>query len=165
MSVYRKSISLTSTGKWPTFHKITDQVQQIVSESGIQNGAVIVYSHHTTCSVMIQEDGLDITYNGLDYLQQDLIDLLEKYIPTCRKEGQYMHPGPKNTKFSNEHGEDKPGCLNTDAHLRSAIIGRSESIVIMDGKVDLGDFAHIYFADFDQTRSRTRAVQVQVIGE
>ena len=44
-------------------------------------------------------------------------------------------------------------------------MGRSESIVVIDGKMDLGSFAHVYFVDFDQTRSRTRTVQVQVIGE
>ncbi|MBQ2770550.1 MAG: YjbQ family protein [Clostridia bacterium] len=91
--------------------------------------------------------------------------MFEAIIPTCRKEGQYMHPGPILTQFSAEHGEDKPETLNTDAHLRSAIMGRSESIVVIDGKMDLGSFAHVYFVDFDQTRSRTRTVQVQVIGE
>lgn len=165
MAVYRETISATSTGMRPTFHMITEQVQQIVDRSGIQNGAVIVYSHHTTCSVMIQEASFDLTYTGLEYLSQDLTDVFEAIIPTCRKEGQYMHPGPILTQFSFEHGEDKPETLNTDAHLRSAIMGRSESIVLIDGKMDLGSFAHIYFVDFDQTRSRTRTVQVQVIGE
>ena len=165
MAVYRETIQATSTGMRPTFHMITEQVQGIVDRSGINNGAVIVYSHHTTCSVMIQEASFDLTYTGLEYLSQDLTDVFEAIIPTCRKEGQYMHPGPILTQFSAEHGEDKPETLNTDAHLRSAIMGRSESIVVIDGKMDLGSFAHVYFVDFDQTRSRTRTVQVQVIGE
>lgn len=97
-----------------------------------------------------------MTYSGLDYLQQDLSDLFEKYIPTCRKEGQYLHPGPLLTKFSTEHGEDKPGTLNTDAHLRSVFLGKSETIIIEDGKLDLGEFGHIYFVDFDQTKPRER---------
>lgn len=165
MAVYRESLKVTSTGMRPTFHMVTEQVQQVVDRSGIHNGIVVVYSHHTTCAVMTQEASFDMTYTGLEYLQQDLTDVFENIIPTCRKEGQYMHPGPLLTQFSYEHGEDKPETLNTDAHLRSAIMGRSESIVIIDGKLDLGAFGHIYFVDFDQTRSRERTVQVQVIGE
>lgn len=76
-----------------------------------------------------------------------------------------MHPGPKLTEFSKEHGEDKPETLNTDGHLRSMFMGRSETIVIVEGKLDLGKFGHIYFIDFDQTRGRKRQIQVQIIGE
>ena len=144
---------------------ITEQIKEIVEKSGIQNGICVVYSHHTTCSVVTQECSFDTTYTGLEYLQQDLCDVFEEIIPTCRKEGQYMHPGPKLTEFSKEHGEDKPETLNTDGHLRSMFMGRSETIIIIDGKLDLGDFGHIYFIDFDQTRGRKRQVQVQVMGE
>jgi len=77
----------------------------------------------------------------------------------------YLHPGPKALEFAEEYGEDARGCHNTDAHLRSSLVGRSETIVLIDGKMDLGDFAHIYFIDFDQTRARERNVQVQIIGE
>ena len=76
-----------------------------------------------------------------------------------------MHPGPELTEFSRLHGEDKPETLNTDAHLRSVFLGRSETIILIDGKLDLGQFGHIYFVDFDQTRGRERKVQVQIIGE
>jgi len=106
-----------------------------------------------------------MSYNGLEYLQQDLIDVFEKIIPTCRKEGQYMHPGPLLTEFSARHGEDKPDTLNTCAHLRSMIMGRSESIPLIDGKLDLGSFGRAYLIDFDQTRARERTVMVQIIGE
>ena len=61
--------------------------------------------------------------------------------------------------------EDNFGCHNTDAHLRSSIIGRSETIVLIDGELDLGEFGHIHFIDFDQTRARQRTVQVMIIGE
>ena len=160
-----KSVELTSTGRMPTFHLITDEVKSAVKESGVMNGICVVYSHHTTCSVMIQECSFDRTYNGLEYLQQDLCDVFESLIPTCRKEGQYMHPGPELTRFSAEHGEDKPQTLNTDGHLRSAILGRSETIIVEDGKADLGQFGHVYFVDFDQTCSRKRTVKIQVMGE
>lgn len=165
MKVYRESFEVQSTGIRPTFHTVTGKVQEIVEKSGVKDGICVVYSHHTTCSVMIQECSFDTTYTGLEYLQQDLWDVMEKIIPTCRVEGQYMHPGPKLTEFSKEHGEDKPETLNTDGHLRSALLGRSETVVLADGKLDLGNFGHIYFVDFDQTRARTRQVQVQIIGE
>lgn len=114
---------------------------------------------------MMQECSFDKTYTDLEYLQQDLCDVFEKMIPTCRVEGQYMHPGPELTKFSRQHGEDKPQTLNTDGHLRSVFLGRSETIVLIDGKLDLGSFGHIYFVDLDQTAARKRQVQVQIIGE
>ena len=77
----------------------------------------------------------------------------------------YLHPGPKALKFAEEHGEDARGCHNTDAHLRSSIIGRSETIVIDEGQLDLGEFGFIYFIDFDHTRARERTVQVMILGE
>jgi secondary thiamine-phosphate synthase enzyme len=165
MKMFRESLTLQSHGMRPTFHTITDAVRDVVKQSGVQNGVCVVYTHHTTCSVMIQECSFDQTYTGLEYLQQDLLDVLEAIIPTCRKEGQYMHPGPELTEFSARHGEDKPQTLNTDAHLRSALIGRSESIVIGDGELDLGKFGHIYLVDFDQTCARERHVEIRVFGE
>lgn len=165
MKIYKESLSVTSEGRYPSFHTITEQVNEIVTKSGIRNGFCLVYTHHTTCSVAIQECSFDRTYNGLEYLQQDLLDVLEAIIPTCRKEGQYMHPGPELTEFSARHGESRPETLNTDAHLRSMLLGRSESIVLTDGSLDLGKFGHIYFIDFDQTRSRNREIQVQIMGE
>ena len=45
------------------------------------------------------------------------------------------------------------------------MVGRSETIVLIDGKLDLGEFGFIYFIDFDTTRARTRTVQISVIGE
>jgi secondary thiamine-phosphate synthase enzyme len=165
MKTIRETFLVRSTGMRPTFHTVTNQVREILNRSGVKDGLCVVYSHHTTCSVMTQECSFDTTYTGLEYLQQDLTDIFENIIPTCRKEGQYMHPGPELTIFSAEHGEDKPGTLNTDAHLRSVFLGRSETIPVMDGKLDLGEFGHIYFVDWDQTRARERQVQVQIIGE
>jgi len=165
MKVLRETLQAKSTGIRPTFHTITDQVCELVKKSSVKEGICVVYTHHTTCSVMTQECSFDKAYTGLEYLQQDLTDIFEKIIPTCRKEGQYMHPGPELTAFSAIHGEDKPETLNTDAHLRSVLLGRSETIVIADGELDLGKFGHIYFVDWDQTRAREREIQIQIIGE
>ena len=55
--------------------------------------------------------------------------------------------------------------LNTDAHLRSVLLGRSESIPLVNKELELGEFGYIYFADFDQCRDRERFVTVQIVGE
>ena len=163
--VFRKKYKVQSNDKICTFHNVTDLAKQTLRESGIQNGIVVVYSHHTTCSVITQECAFDLSMTGLETLQQDLINVMEDWIPTQRSEGMYLHPGQKALVFAEEHGEDHRGCHNTDAHLRSSIIGRSQTIVVEDGQMDLGEFGFIYFSDFDQTRARERTVQIMVIGE
>lgn len=95
-----------------------------------------------------------MSMTGLETLQQDFVEAFESFMPIQRKEGMYLHPGPKALKFAAEHDEDARGCHNTDAHLRSALVGRSETITLMDGQMDLGEFGHIYFIDFDTTRAR-----------
>ena len=164
MKIINESFELESSGARPSFHTVTDKVRDILTASGVLNGICVVYSKHTTCAVIIDEDSFDVSYTGRTYLQQDLTDVFEKIIPSCRREGQYMHPGPELTVFAAEHGEDKPGTLNTDAHLRSSILGRSETVPIIGGKLELGEFGHIYFVDFDQTRPRKRSVTVTIIG-
>ena len=52
-----------------------------------------------------------------------------------------------------------------DGHIKSSIMGRSETIPIIDGEVTLGEFGRVYFADFDKTRARERKVTVQILGE
>ena len=163
--VYAEKLCVTSNHGIPTFHNVTEQVKSILSKSGIKTGIVTVYSHHTTCCVITQEAAFDVSMTGLETLQMDFIEIFEKIAPTQRKEGQYLHPGPKAIAFAAEHGENERGCHNTDAHLRSAIVGRSETFPVYNGEMDLGEFGYIYFIDFDQTRSRKRTVDVVVIGE
>jgi len=167
MKVYRESIQLKSDFGRPTFHDVTKQVKEIVQNSGVKNGTCVVYSHHTTCSVMTQECSHDKTYFGLEFLQQDLVNIMEKMIPTCRYEGQYMHPGKEHIEFAMSLGteEGEWTSLNTEAHLRSVFFGRSETIVIIDGELDMGEFGYIYFVDWDQLRGRNRVAQVQIMGE
>lgn len=163
--VYNESFKLESRHRAVSFHDVTEQVKEIAARSGIKNGIVVVYSHHTTCSVITQECAFDMSMTGLETLQQDLVNVFENIIPTCRYEGMYLHPGQKALAFAEEHGEDNFGCHNTDAHLRSSIIGRNVTIVSVDGELDLGEFGRIHFIDWDQTRGRTRTVQVMIIGE
>lgn len=150
----------------PTFHDITDQVADMVGKSGIKDGSVLVYSQHTTCSVLIQEQSDDVTYHGTQLLLQDLVNVLTGLVPTCLTEGQYLHPGPKHIEIAGrERNEEAFWSLNTDAHLRSVIMGRSETVPVVDGNMILGEFGRIYFADFDQVRARKRVVQIQIMGE
>ena len=167
MSVVNEKFEMQSDGLHPTFHDVTERVKAIAEKSGIRNGTCVVYSHHTTCSVMTQECSHDKTYFGLEYLQQDLCNIMEKLIPTCRTEGQYMHPGKEHIEFAMSLGteEGEWTSLNTEAHLRSVFFGRSETILIVDGELQLGEFGYIYFIDWDQVRARKRTCQVQIMGE
>lgn len=163
--VYNASFKLESRHRAVSFHDVTERVKEIAAQSNIKNGIVVVYSHHTTCSVITQECAFDMSMTGLETLQQDLVNCFENWIPTCRYEGMYLHPGQKALVFAEEHGEDNFGCHNTDAHLRSSIIGRNVTIVMVNGEMDLGEFGRIHFIDWDQTRGRTRTVQVMIMGE
>jgi len=163
--VYRESFKVHSKDKAVTFHDVTGQAGEIAGRSGIRNGIAVVYSRHTTCCVITEEEAFDMSMTGLKTLQQDLIEALETILPAYRKEGMYLHPGPMALAFAEQHGEDARGCHNTDAHLRSSIIGRSETIVLIDGELELGDFGHIFFIDFDTTRARERTVQIQILGD
>jgi secondary thiamine-phosphate synthase enzyme len=164
MTVYHEEFKIQSDRR-PTFHDVTEQVQSTLRRSGIKEGILLVFSQHTTCSVMIQEASDDVNYWGTELLMQDLVNVLTKIIPTCLSEGQYLHPGPRHIQAAAGRDELPSWSLNTDAHLRSVLMGRSVSIPINTGSMLLGDFGRIYFADFDQTRARERTIRVQIIGE
>ena len=163
--VVQKEIQVQSRGWIPTFHDVSKEVMAIVAASGVKNGTCAVVSHHTTCSVMVQETSHDVDAFGLEFLQHDLLDIMRKLVPDFREDHQYRHPGPVHAQFGRY--VDEPGdytSLNTDAHLRSIFFGRSETLTIKDGKLDGGEFAHIYFIDWDQVRARHRQVNVTVMG-
>jgi len=164
MSVFHELIKVQSE-MVPTFHDVTEQAKSALKRSGIKNGIFLVYSQHTTCSVMIQEESHDVNYWGTKSIMQDLVNALEKIVPVCKTEGQYLHPGPKHIEDAVSRKELPSWSLNTDAHLRSIIMGRSESIPIIEGELELGEFGRIYFADFDQVRARERKVHFQIVGE
>ena len=147
--VYQKELELQSRGWIPTFHDISIDVHKIVEESGIKNGTVSVVSHHTTCSVMVQECSHDIDSFDLEFLQHDLLDIMRKMIPDYVNEGDYRHPGPIHAQFGRY--VDEPGnytSMNTDGHLRSVFFGRSETLTIKDGKLDI-----VPWSDADEAQS------------
>jgi len=164
MKVFSETITVQSKIV-PTFHDVTEAAENALKRSGVHNGILVVYSQHTTCSVLIQEESHDETYHGTKNIMQDLLNALEKIAPTCTHEGMYLHPGPKHIEDAVSRNELPGWSLNTDAHIRSVILGRSESIPVNDGKMELGEFGRIYFADFDQVRARERIVRFQIIGE
>jgi secondary thiamine-phosphate synthase enzyme len=164
MTVYHDVFKIQSD-RLPTIHDVTGQVQEALKKSGVKEGILLVFSQHTTCSVMIQEASDDVNYWGTELLMQDLVNVLTNIIPTCLTEGQYLHPGPKHIEAAAGRDELAAWSLNTDAHLRSVLMGRSVSIPVNDGAMILGDFGRIYFADFDQVRARERNVRIQIVGE
>ncbi len=164
MTVYHDSFKIQSDRR-PTFEDVTERVAAALNKSGLKDGILLVYSQHTTCSVLIQEASDDVNYWGTELLMQDLVNALTKIIPTCLTEGQYLHPGPLHIQAAKGRDELPAWSLNTDAHLRSVLMGRSQSIPVIDGAMQLGEFGRIYFADFDQVRARERLVRVQIVGE
>ena len=163
--IFKKALKLESRHRAVSFHDITEAVKDTVRESGVTDGIVVVYSHHTTCSVITQECAFDTSMTGLETLQQDFVEALQKIMPDCVREGIYLHPGPKALAFAEKYDEDARGCHNTDAHLRSQLIGRSETIAVLDGAPDLGTFGHAFLIDFDTTRQRQRKLRLTVMGE
>ncbi|PWJ50089.1 YjbQ family protein [Faecalicatena contorta] len=165
MAVFHEVFTIES-GQRVSFDDVTERVIKIVESSGIKEGIVNVYSQHTSCSVFLQEDSEDVTYWNVPLILQDMVNVLEKIIPNCNNEGQYLHPGPIHVKNAMElRDERSEWLLNTDGHLRSVLLGRSETIPLVDGEMVLGEFGRIYFTDMDQTRARTRNVRVQIVGE
>lgn len=166
MTVHHAVIDVHSPLHKPMFHDVTAAAAATVATAGIRAGTITIYSQHTTCSVIIQEESHDRTFDGTEFLLQDMLDRLELMAPTCRHEGQYMHPGPKHIAYATGSlGEEAWWSLNTEAHVRSGFIGRSETIPVNDGAMELGEFGRIYFVDFDGTRPRDRKVHFTVMGE
>ena len=112
---------------------ITDQVQSAVSESGINEGMCFVFVPHTTAAVTINE-GADPA------VKRDILTHLDKIIPHT---GGYAHLEG-----------------NAAAHIKTTIVGPSETIFVGDGQLVLGTWQSIYFCEFDGPRSRRVYVRV-----
>ncbi|MDD2414136.1 MAG: YjbQ family protein [Eubacteriaceae bacterium] len=173
MAVYKETITLQSRGVQPTFINITDQVKAAIEKSGIQNGICTVISPHTTCSVFFEEFVHDIMEDGNEFLQTDLNNVLKTLIPDDVREGQYNYPGPKHYEEVESWPNaaqylpngDHAALLNCDAHLKSTLLGSSETFDVDEGRLGVGTTGYVYFVDFDRTRPRTRQCKITVIGE
>lgn len=171
MITYTKTITLTSNGKRVSYHNITDQVKEIIKESGVKIGTCLVQSPHTTCSVIFEEFVHDTDFNGDEFLQVDMNNLLDKLIPRELSENtNYRYPGKKHLEFlmtlNDPNYPTDPGTiLNGDAHIRASIFGASESFIVKDYEPQIGTVGYIYFIDFDQNRIRDRKCHILIMGE
>lgn len=170
MIVKTFDLKLDSKSGQVTFHDITEQVRQLLKESNLEEGICTVVSPHTTCSVIFEEKSYDMGFRGFDYLQMDLNNLLTGLIPKCENENQYYHPGPEHIRvgledFGGSISPDAFTMLNTDAHLKSTLLGTSETFIVQQSELQIGLVGYIYFIDWDQNRERTRTCKVQFIGK
>jgi secondary thiamine-phosphate synthase enzyme len=120
------------------FIRITDEVSAIVGKSGVKEGMVLVSAMHITAGVYVNdwEDGLI----------HDFQAWLEKLAPAGLP---YQH---------HQTGED-----NADAHLKRTLMGHQVVIPITAGKLDLGTWEQVFYAEFDGQRKKR--VVVKVMGE
>ena len=138
MKSYRKELWFDVPSR-RGFINITSQVEDCLSESGVQEGLVLVNAMHITASVFINDDERG--------LLSDFAVWLEKLAPH-EPISQYGH----NT------GED-----NADAHLKRSIMGREVLVAITKGKLDFGPWEQIFYGEFDGKRKKR--VLVKIIGE
>ncbi|GAC1413215.1 MAG: secondary thiamine-phosphate synthase enzyme YjbQ [Actinomycetota bacterium] len=117
---------------------LTPEVERIVESSGIHEGLCLVSSMHITAGVFVNDDE--------DGFREDLSALLDKLAPSGQ---QYAH--------------HRTGETNGEAHLRNVLVGHQVTIPITHGKLDLGPWEQVFYAEFDGRR-RKRVV-VKIIGE
>lgn len=140
MKSHREYLTFTFPARMG-FVNITPQVEDIVAKSGVQEGLVLVNAMHITASVFINDDEPG--------LHEDYKKWLEGLAPFDPSPNRYHH---------NRTGED-----NGDAHLKRQIMGREVVVAITDGKLDLGPWEQIHYAEFDGRRKKR--VLVKIIGE
>jgi secondary thiamine-phosphate synthase enzyme len=122
------------------FINITNQVEECLRESGVQEGLCLVNAMHITASVFINDNE-----SGLHRDYEVWLESLAPHEPT----GQYQH---------NRTGED-----NADAHLKRQVMGREVVVAITGGKLDFGPWERIFYGEFDGRRRKR--VLVKIIGE
>jgi secondary thiamine-phosphate synthase enzyme len=106
---------------------ITHEVTTAVRESGLEEGAVIVYVPHTTAGVTINE-------NADPSVRADIVMALERL-------------APRELPFTHLEG-------NADAHVKASLMGSSVTIPLSAGRLQLGTWQGIFFAEFDGPRHR-----------
>ena len=113
---------------------VTDQVAGVVRESGVRRGAVTIYVPHTTAACTINE-------NADPDVQHDILLTLAELVPKSR--AGYLH-----------------GEGNSDAHTKASLLGFSQTVLIDNGRLVLGTWQGIYFAEFDGPRRRRMCMRV-----
>jgi secondary thiamine-phosphate synthase enzyme len=121
-----------STDKPNGLYDITNQISAIVGKSGVIAGIANVYVQGATASIMIQE-------NWDNSVQDDVVNFFKKLIP----KGIWLH-------------DEQDG--NGDAHLKAGIIGPSQTIPIINGKLGLSQWQNIFLCEFDGPRAKRNLV-------
>ena len=128
-----KTVTVRTRGR-DDFVDITDQVAEAVSESGVGDGLCVVFTPHTTAAVTINE-------NADPDVQRDLVTGLN---------------GLAFEKMKFLHGEG-----NSPAHLKSSLVGCSETVIVESGRPVLGTWQGIYLCEFDGPRTRKVCISVR----
>jgi len=127
-----KQISI-KTNKSVELLDISHRIKEIVMESGVKNGLCVLFVTHTTAAVTINE-------NADPDVKRDMIMALDKIVPNV--DGYHHMEG------------------NSAAHIKSSMMGFSETIVISNGNLLLGTWQGIYFCEFDGPRNRSLIVKI-----
>ena len=133
--IHRHVISL-STSQATQFIDVTREVEKVLQDSGIRDGVITVYTRHTTTAIFINE--------GERGLLQDYKRLLNLV--------------PEGADYEHDRID-----RNAHAHLRAVLLGGDVSIPVLNGRMDLGTWQRIFFAELDGPRQRR--VVVQIVGE
>ncbi len=123
-----------STMRHCDFLDITEEVRQVVRESGVSDGICVVYSPHTTAAVTINE-------NADPSVVSDMVMAGYKIIK--RGDPEYGHAEG-----------------NSDGHIKASFYGASETVIIEEGRLMLGTWQGIYLAEFDGPRQRRVLVKI-----
>jgi secondary thiamine-phosphate synthase enzyme len=126
------------TQKHREYINITGRVEEVVAGSGVKEGMVLVSAMHITAGVYVND-----AEGGLI---QDIDDWLQRLAPQ----------GP-------DYRHHRTGEVNGDAHLKNLLIGHEVIVPITGGRMDLGPWQQIYYAEFDG--QRPKRVIVKVMGE
>jgi secondary thiamine-phosphate synthase enzyme len=137
LKAYTKYLTF-HTEKRRDFINITDELSTAVAESAIKEGLALVSAMHITASVYINDDE--------DGLIADIEEWLDKLAPA---RPDYRH---------HQTGED-----NADAHLKNLLLHHQVLVPITDGRLTLGPWQQIFYAEFDGQRSKR--VIIKIIGE
>lgn len=136
-----------ATGQAPGFVDITDEVQRLVSETGVQDGFAVVFCQHTTAAIRLNENE--------PLLIQDMVEFLKRIAPS---DAYYRH----NDFSIRTCNMTEDECPNAHAHCQHLLLGASEVVPIAGGKLVLGRWQRIFLVELD--RPRVREVCVQVLG-
>ncbi len=139
MKSYRKELWFNVPSR-RGFINITPQIQEVLRESGVQEGLCLVNAMHITASVFINDDE-----SGLHHDYEEWLEELAPHAPVS----QYQH---------NRTGED-----NADAHLKRQVMGREVVVAVTKGRLDFGPWEQIFYGEFDGRRRKR--VLVKIIGE